>query len=190
MIPIAVAAAAAAVFAPATANALGPNDRRATDVRSGISVEASAGWTLSQRTGYAGTIALFVQADGSRISVTATTTVSRDADALYKQNRSGLVAQGLIPSSATPGARGSVSVDLAVVGRPEKMRQLYLVRDIPGGRQAIVLTLVSNVKSFAARAPALDFVATHLTLDDPPAASGSNRAQGAGVTGTGGVSGR
>ena len=188
MIPIAFASAVAAVVASVPAGALGPNARRLTDVRSGISVEASSGWTLSQRVGYAGTIALFVHPDGSRISVTATTTVAPDADALYKQNRPGLVAQGLIPSPSAPGARGSVSVDLAVVGRTDRMRQLYLVRDIPGGRQAIVLTLVSNVKSFAARAPALDFVATRLTLEDPPPPSGANRAQGVGLTGTGGVS--
>lgn len=190
MFPIAFAFAAAAMFAPATAGALGPNDRRLTDVRSGISVEAPAGWALSQRTGYAGTIALFVYADGSRISVTAMPTVTRDADALYKQNRPGLVAQGLVPSPATPGARGSVSVDLGAVGRPEKMRQLYLVRDIPAGHQAIVVTLVSNAKSFAARTPALDFVASHLTLDDPPSASGSNRAPSGGSSGTGGAVGR
>jgi hypothetical protein len=184
---ISIGLAAAAIVSSARASGLGPKDRRLTDVRSGISVEAPTGWTLSQRTGYADTVALFVHADGSRISVTATTTTARDADTLYNQNRAGLVSQGLSPSPVSLGARGSVAVDLSAAGRSDRMRQLYLVREVPRGRQAIVLTLVASAKVFAAHTPALDFVATRLTLDEPLLGSGSSRAQDSGSTGTGGT---
>jgi hypothetical protein len=159
-----------------------------TNVRFGISVEAPAGWTLSQHTGYADTVVLFIHPDSSRISVTAAPTTARDANALYEENRPGLVAQGLVPTPVGSGARGSWAVDLDATGRSDKMRQLYLVRDVPLGRQAIIFTLVSAAKVFPARLPALDFVSTHLTLDDP--VSGANRGRSVGSTATGGVGGR
>lgn len=180
---------------PVPALALGPNDRRLTHVRSGISVEAPSGWSLSQHTGFADTIVLLLHPDGSRISVSAAGTDLRNADGLFKQNRPGLIAQGLTPTVVAPGPRGSLAVDLsaspgsgAAAGRSDRMRQLYLVRDVPRGRQAIVLTLVTSTSSFAARASALEFVATRLTFDDPVSPSAPPRGTGAASAG-GGASG-
>jgi hypothetical protein len=159
-------------------NALGPNDRRLTSSRTGVSVEAPGGWTLSQHTGYADTMVLFIHPDGSRISVTAAPTEVATPDALLLQNRPGLIAQGLVPAPAVPGIRGSLAVDLGATGRSEKLRQLYLVRDVPLGHQAIILTLVAPLRSFADRTAALDFVASRLSLDDPSSSSDSKRVPG------------
>lgn len=174
-IPIAAAAAFAALAVVGhsrSAQAIGPRDRRFTNARTGISVEAPAGWSLSQHTGYTDTIVLLVHPDGSRISVTASKTTAGDAAALFEANRPGLVASGLSPSRQGPGARQSWTVDLAPAsaghaGKDKRLRQLYLVRPVPNGRQAIVLTLVGRSDSFDARAAALDFVLGRLGLDDP-----------------------
>lgn len=179
-------AAAVLIWLTAQTAAIGPKDRRLTNVRAGISIEAPAGWTFSQHTGYADTVVLLVHPDGSRVSVTATRTIARTAAALYQENRAGLVAQGLVPSPLGPGARGSLAVDLSAPGRTdltERVRQLYLVRDIPGGRQAVVLTLVCRANAFAARAPALDFVVTRMVLEEPVPASGRASGGPAGATG-------
>ena len=168
------------------AGALGPKDRRLTDARSGISVEAPAGWTLSQHTGYADTIVLLLHPDGSRITVSATSTSLRTAEELYQQNRAALTAQGLSPTPAGTGPRGSLAIDLGAPGKPDKLRQLYLVRETPLGRQAIVLTLVSPGKAFPSRLPALDLVTTRLSLDDPLPPSAANRSR-SGAAGAGGA---
>ena len=166
--------------------ALGPNDRRLTNSRTGVSVEAPGGWTLSQHTGYADTMVLFIHPDGSRITVAAAPTEVATPDALFLQNRPGLIAQGLVPAPALPGLRGALAVDLGAAGRSEKLRQLYLVREVPLGHQAIILTLVAPIRSFASRTDALDFVASRLSLDDPSASSESKRVPGR-APGTGGV---
>lgn len=167
------------------ARAVGPQDRRLTNVRTGISVEAPAGWTLSQHTGYGDTVVLLLHPDGSRISVTAANTTARDAAVLFAQNRPGLVAQGLTPSPVGRGPRGSLAIDLTRSGQGDKVRQLYLVRDIPGGRQAVVLTAICRVDSFAAHSSALDFVVTRLGLDDPAAPTGLTHADNP-ISGLGG----
>jgi hypothetical protein len=180
-----VAAAVPIWFASPTA-AVGPKDRRLTSSRAGITVEAPAGWAFSQHTGYADTVVLLVHPDGSRISVTAAGTIARTATALYEQNRAGLVAQGLGPSAPGPGVRGSLAVDLSPLGlrdRNERVRQLYLVRDIPGGRQAVVLTLVCLASAFAARTSALDFVMTRMVWEEPVPAAGRGAGALAGTAG-------
>jgi hypothetical protein len=184
------------VFAATRAPAISPKDRRLENARTGISVEAPAGWTLSQHTGYADTIALLLHPDGCRISVTAAATTARDARALFEQNRPGLVAEGMLPSPPGAGPRGSLAVDLGVAegraGDPsEKVRQLYLVRGVPGGRQAVILTLVCRPTAFPARVSALDFVATRLELDDPlpPRSASASIAGGTGGTGATGATG-
>jgi hypothetical protein len=191
-------AAATLLFVAATTSAMGvspsgaaisPKDRRLADTRTGITIEAPAGWTLSQHTGYADTIVLLLHPDGSRISLTVAKTDAREAAALYQQNRAGLIAQHLVPSPVAPGPRGSLSVDLSVPGRPEKMRQLYFVRDVPGGRQALVLTLVSRSDAFASRIPALDFVVSRMGWEDPAPLPGATRG-GGGVSASGGASPR
>ncbi len=188
-------AAAMPICFGAHAAAIGPKDRRLTNVRVGISIEAPAGWTFSQHTGYADTVALLVHPDGSRVSLTVAGTILQSAAALIESNRPGFLAQGLVPSLPTPGARGSLGVDLQAPGRidrNERVRQLYLVRNIPGGRQAVVLTLVCGAKVFAARALALDFVAARMSLEDPVSPLGMARVgvEATGGTATGGHAGR
>ena len=76
------------------ASAVGPHDRHLTSLRHGLAVEAPAGWTLSQHTGYGDTVVLLLHPDGSRISVSAAPTSVPDPATLFDQNRKGLVALG------------------------------------------------------------------------------------------------
>ena len=149
------------------AHAIGPHDRHLTSAHHGISIEAPAGWTLSQHTGYGDTVVVLLHPDGSRISVTAAPTHAADARALFEQNRKGLLAQHLVPSDLQPGPRGFIAVDLTSPSSPNRLRQLYLVRATASGNQAIVLTLMGKGNAFAEQRTALDFVVTRLELDDP-----------------------
>jgi hypothetical protein len=174
------------------AAAVGPRDRRLTNVALGISVEAPAGWTLSQHTGYRETVVLLLHPDGSRISVNAAATPHRTVADFLKQNLRGLSASGVQVLSSTPGARGALMVDLAAPAGSksgERLRQAYLVREIPGGWQAIVLTLVCREAIFSSRTPALDFVLNRMTLDEPPVPTGNAR-NGNGLPAAGGSRGR
>jgi hypothetical protein len=150
-----------------SAHAIGPHDRHLTSTRHGISIEAPAGWSLSQHTGYGDTVVVLLHPDGSRISVTAAPTHASDARSLFEQNRKGLVAQRLVPSDPQPGPRGFIVVDLASPSSPNRLRQLYLVRPTASGNQAIVLTLMGKGTAFAEQRSALEFVVTRLELDDP-----------------------
>jgi len=183
-----VALVAAATICAGRAQAIGPNDRRLSSGRTGITVEAPAGWSLSQRTGYSDTVVLLLHPDGSRISISSASTSVRQADELYQQNRPGLIAQGLVPTVVGTGARGSLTIDLGSTGRSDRLRQLYLVRNVPLGRQAIVLTLATTAKAFDARVAALELVASRLTLEDPVAPTGADR-PGAGAGGAAGGAG-
>jgi hypothetical protein len=149
------------------ARALGPRDRHLTSTRQGISVEAPAGWTLSQHTGYGDTVVILLHPDGSRISLTAAPTTATDTAALLEQNRKGLVAQKLNPSGPQPGPRGFLAIDIASPGRPDRLRQLYLVRPTPTGRQAVILTLVGRAAAFDDQLAALEFVVNRMAFDDP-----------------------
>jgi hypothetical protein len=158
------------------AEALGPRDRHLTSARHGVSLEAPAGWTLSQHSGYGDTVAVLLHPDGGRISVTASPTTATDPRALFEQNRKGLVAQNLLPAPPQPGPHGFLSVDITAPGRPDRLRQLYFVRPTPQGRQAVILTLVCRDNLFAELTSALAFVVDRLELDDPVLsnASGDN----------------
>jgi len=180
---------ASALLWPPPVEAIGPGDRRFSSSRVGISIEAPAGWTFSQHTGYTDTLVLLLHPDGSRISVTVGPTAALSSAALYEQNRPGFATQGLVASPLGAGVRGTFAVDLSARGRPDQLRQLYLTRDVPQGRQAIVFTLVSRTGAFASRVAALDFVVTRMTLDEPLPPSGPARA-GAGSSGAGGRPGR
>ena len=70
-------------------------------------------------------------------------------------------------------------------GRSDRLRQLYLVRATPQGKQGLILTLVCRDTVFAELASALTFVAERLELDDPvsPPPLGGPRAAGAGGAG-------
>jgi hypothetical protein len=163
----AVATAALTFTGTDRAGAIGPHDRHFSSARYGIAVEAPPGWTLSQHTGFGDTIVLLLHPDGSRISLSAAATMAADSAALFEQNRKGLVAQKLAPSPPQPGPRGFLMVDIATPDRPERLRQLYLVRPTPLGKQAVILTLVARAAAFNDHASALDFVATRLTFEDP-----------------------
>ena len=164
--------------------AVGPRDRRLTNLAAGISIEAPAGWTLSQHTGYRDTIVLLLHPDGSRISVTAALTPAHTTAELFRQNLPGLSASGLRVVSSVAGPRGSLTVDLGPgteAPRGQRLRQSYLVREVAGGWQAIVLTLVCSEAVFDARNPALDFVLTRMGLDEPTPPASETRALGGGL---------
>lgn len=185
VVHLAVSAVAAATLTSGLtdpARAVGPRDRHFSSARLGIGVEAPAGWTLSQHTGFGDTIVLLLHPDGSRISLSAAATAAANSAALLEQNKRGLVAQKLTSSIPQPGPRGFLMIDVATPDRPERVRQLYLVRPTPLGNQAVILTLVARAAAFNEHASALDFVATRLTLEDPapPAAAAL-------ATGKGGV---
>jgi len=180
------------------ASAVGPHDRHLTSLRHGLAVEAPAGWTLSQHTGYGDTVVLLLHPDGSRISVSAAPTSVPDPATLFDQNRKGLVAQKLTPSTPQRGPRGFLSVDIAAPDRPERLRQLYFVRPTSVGKQAIILTLIARASAFSVHMAALDFVANRLTFDEPVPPAGWSKLPGPsvpklalpdGVSGGGGAAG-
>lgn len=182
---IAGASLAGALLLASSARALGPRDRHLSDVRHGVSVEAPAGWTLSQRSGYGDTVTVLLHPDGGRISVTASPTGATDSRALFEENQRGLLTQKMQPAAPQPGPRGFISVDITVPGRSDHLRQLYLVRPTPQGKQAVILTLVCRDNLFAELTAALSFVAERLELDDPepPSSPGGPRLAGAGGAG-------
>lgn len=172
--------------------ALGPRDRRLTNLAVGLSVEAPAGWNLSQHTGYRDTVVLLLHPDGSRISVNAAPTRHRTASDLFNQNLRGLTSSGMKVLSSAPGPRGALLVDLGPPpshGSGERLRQAYVVREIPGGLQAIVLTLVCREAVCAGRTPALEFVLTRMTFDDPASPAADARS-GSALPAAGGSGGR
>ena len=174
-------AAALSLTSPEDARAVGPHDRHLTSLRHGVAVEAPAGWTLSQHTGYGDTVVLLLHPDGSRISVSAAPTSAQDPAALFDQNRKGLVAQKLSPSAPLPGPRGFLAVDITAPDRPERLRQLYFVRPTVGGKQAVILTLIARASALSVHTAALDFVANRLTFDEPAPPAGSSKLQGPAV---------
>jgi len=175
----------AALLLAFPAQALGPRDRHLNDARHGVSVEAPAGWTLSQHSGYGDTVTVLLHPDGGRISVTASSTTAADGRALFDENLKGLLAQKMQPSGPQPGPRGFTSVDITVPGRADRLRQLYLVRATPQGKQAVILTLVCRDTLFAELTSALAFVAERLELDEPDVPAPPSGPRTAGVGGAG-----
>jgi len=175
----------AALLLALPTRALGPRDRHLSDARHGVSVEAPAGWTLSQHSGYGDTITVLLHPDGGRISVSASPTTALDGRALFEENLKGLLAQKMQPSAPQAGPRGFTSVDITVPGRSERLRQLYLVRATPQGKQAVILTLVCRDTLFSELTSALAFVAERLELDEPvlPAPPSGPRTAGTGGAG-------
>ena len=165
-------ASAIAVAAVVTALARPPvqaaQDRQFFSARAGVGVEAPPGWTLSLHTGYLKILCLLVHPGGSRISLGADDAVTAaDAAALVAQTRPALAAQGLEVTAVTAGPRGAVQVDARAARRNQRLRQLYWVRPVPWGRQAVVLTLTTSPADAAAASSSLDWVAAHLDLQAP-----------------------
>jgi len=150
-------------------------ERQFFSARAGVGIDAPPGWTLSLHTGYPKVLCLLIHPGGSRISLAVDDAVSApDAAALAEQNRLALVAQGLEVVAAAPGPRGGVVLDARAARRQRLLRQLYLVRSVPWGRQAIVLTLTAPANDASGANSALDWVAAHLDLQ-PPAARQERR---------------
>jgi hypothetical protein len=160
---------AASAFAD-TARTGSSRERRYFNARQGVGVEAPPGWTLTQHTGYPTVLVALVHPGGSRISLAVDQTTVKDAAALVEQSKPGLVAQGLAVERVSPGPHNGVQVDARANVRHQALRQLYIVRSVPGGsesRQAIVVTLVAPAADLAAASGPFDWVLAHLQLEAP-----------------------
>jgi hypothetical protein len=152
--------------------AASPKDRRFVSARHGIGVEAPSGWTLSLHTGYPSIVALLVHPNGSRISLSVSDTTVQTARELVDRNRRGLEAQKLTVTKIGESVRDGIAVDAHAQARDDRLRQIYLVRALPGGaHQAIVLTLTAREDVFTTAATSLDLVLARLTLETPSSAA-------------------
>lgn len=164
--------ATAPSLTPAQAWAASPKDRRFVSARHGVGLEAPSGWTLSLHTGYPSIVALLIHPNGSRISLSISETTAQTARELVDRNRRGLEAQKLSVTRVGESVRDGISVDARAQARDEHLRQIYLVRPLPGGaHQAIVLTLTAREDVFATAAASLDLVLARLTLETPSSAA-------------------
>jgi hypothetical protein len=153
-----------------TARSGSAKERRYFNVRHGVGVEAPPGWTLSQHTGYPTVLVALVHPGGSRISLAVDRTPLKDATALVEQSKPGLLAQGLTIDRTSPGPHNGVLVEARAARRNQALRQLYIVRAIPGGpedKQAIVLTLSAPMADLAAAGGPFDWVLARLQLETP-----------------------
>ncbi len=167
LLGLAATALGAALMA-ALPPAQGAHDRRFFSSRAGVGLEAPPGWTLSLHTGYPKILCVLLHPGGSRISLAVDEAVTAaDAAALVEETRPALAAQGLEVTAVSAAARGGVQVDARAVHRNQQLRQLYLVRAVPWGKQAVVLTLTAPAADAAAAAGSLDWVAGHLDLQPP-----------------------
>ncbi|MFL5305357.1 MAG: hypothetical protein ACJ8F1_09090 [Polyangia bacterium] len=158
----------AAMLLAARPSADAARERRFFSVRAGVGVEAPPGWTLSLHTGYPKILCLLVHPGGSRISLAVDDAVTAtDAQALVAQSRPALTDQGIEVTAVTAGPRASVQVDERAVRRNQQLRQLYFVRPVPWGRQAIVLTLTTTPADAAGALGSLEWAAARLELQAP-----------------------
>jgi hypothetical protein len=170
-ISVAATLAVAALSLWATRGVFAARERQFFSARAGVGVEAPPGWTLSLHTGYPKILCLLLHPSGSRISLAVDDAVTAtDAAALADQSRPGLNAQGLQVGAVSAGPRGGVLLDARPSRPGQLLRQLYLVRAVPWGKQGIVLTLTTPADPGTASAAsgALDWVAAHLDLQQPP----------------------
>ncbi len=143
-------------------------ERRFFSTRAGVGVEAPPGWALSLHTGYPKILCLLVHPGGSRMSLAVDDAVTATAAAdLAAQSRPALAAQGIEVTTVTAGPRGAVQVDARVARRNQLLRQLYFVRTVPWGRQAIVLTLTTTPADATGAFGSMEWAAAHLELQAP-----------------------
>lgn len=143
-------------------------ERRFFSARAGVGVEAPPGWTLSLHTGYPKILCLLVHPGGSRISLAVDDAVTAaDAPSLVAQSRPALAAEGIEVTAVAAAARGGVQVDARAARRNQQLRQLYFVRPVAWGRQAIVLTLTTTPADAAGALGSLDWAAARLELQPP-----------------------
>jgi hypothetical protein len=168
---VALAAIAVAQLASAqTSRGSSNKERRYFSARHGVGIEAPPGWTLSQHTGYPSVLVALVHPGGSRISLAVDKTTVSNAAALVDQSKPGLAAQGLTVERVYPGPRAGIQIDARAERRNQALRQLYIVRDIDGGRdskQAIVLTLAAPFDQLAGATGPYEWVLSHLALETP-----------------------
>jgi hypothetical protein len=148
----------------------GGQTARFVNARAGLGLETPPGWALSRHTGYPNVLCILIHPGGSRISLAADRATAQDAAALVDENRPGLAAQGLTVDRVSPGPLGGLLLDARAPRRNQSLRQLYLVRALPGGpdpRQAIVLTLTTTPEQLATVSGSLDWVIAHLELRAP-----------------------
>ena len=143
-------------------------ERRFFSARAGVGVEAPPGWTLSLHTGYPKILCLLLHPGGSRMSLAVDDAVTAtDAQGLVAQSRPALAAEGIEVTAVAAGPRGSVQVDARAARRNQQLRQLYFVRPVPWGRQAIVLTLTTTPADAAGALGSLEWAAARLDLQAP-----------------------
>jgi hypothetical protein len=152
-----------------TARSGSAKERRYFNTRQGVGVEAPPGWTLSQHTGYPTVLVALVHPGGSRISLAVDRTPVKDAAALVEQSKPGLLAQGLTIDRTSPGPHNGVVVEARAARRNQALRQLYVVRAIPGveEKQAIVVTLAAPAADLAAGSGPFVWVLARLQLETP-----------------------
>ena len=176
-ISVAASLALAALTVWAMRGAFAARERQFFSARAGVGLDAPPGWTLSLHTGYPKILCLLLHPGGSRISLAVDDAVTAaDAAALAEQSRPALLAQGLEVLAVAPGPRGGVVLDARPPRRGQLLRQLYLVRAVPWGRQAVVLTLTTPAADASATNSSLEWVAAHLDLQ-PPAPRQDRRQQ-------------
>lgn len=145
-------------------------DRRFFSARVGVGIEAPSGWALSTHTGYPTVLVALTHPGGSRISLAVDRTKLPTAAAVAEHSRAGLVAQGLTVERTVPGPRGGVELEARAARRNQIVRQLYVVRELPGAhdvRQVIVVSMTAPADQLAAVEPAFVWALGHLTLEEP-----------------------
>jgi hypothetical protein len=158
----------AAALLAALPAARAARDRQFFSSRAGVGIQAPLGWTLSLHTGYPRLLCLLLHPSGSRISLAVDDAVTApDARTLVEQTRPALAAQGLEVTAIGPGPHGAVQVDARAPRHDQRVRQLYFVRAVPWGRQAVVLTVTAPAPDAAAALAALEWVAARLDLRAP-----------------------
>jgi hypothetical protein len=149
------------------ANSAG-KERRYSNTKYGVTIDAPAGWTLSPHTGYPDILIVLLHPSGARISLAAAPTTLAGAQELADQNRRGLEAQGLTVSVVSPAPRGGVIVDAQSKTGADRVRQYYLVRTAEDqSRQALVLTLTSPAAVLPTTEPTFTTLVSRLLTDSP-----------------------
>ena len=151
------------VAGPAAPAGSAGKERRYTNTKYGVTVDAPAGWTLSPHTGYPDILVVLTHPSGARISVAASPTVLASAAELAAQNRPGLEAQGLTVTGVSPAPRGGVTVEMQTKSGAERLRQYYVVRTAEDqSRQALVLTLTAPAALLPTMQPIFTTLASRL----------------------------
>jgi hypothetical protein len=150
------------------ANSAG-KERRYTNTKYGVTIDAPAGWTLSPHTGYPDILIVLLHPSGARISLAAAPTALVGAQELADQNRRGLEAQGLAVAGVSPAPRGGVIVDAQSRTGADRVRQYYLVRTAEDqSHQALVLTLTTPASLLATTQPTFTTLVSRLLTDSTP----------------------